>query len=342
MKLSLTSPKLSVAIFAAAALFSGAVSAQVADPTLIDRELARGIDFRSKDFEGCLGKPSCTVNGLTISAERQTDDGLDWVPATLYWDPVDGFGILDGAQNDEIDIDERVTVVFNNGAEPLGKIWLSDLFLGEEARYSAAGNNKVELVPDDVEVAGVGLWSAGIEQSRFNITGKVEMPDKSFNQYVSESFLEDGDLRRRLLINNNIITVLAAGEGTGDNAIEISKVIGQVDAEKRRIFEGIETIEIDLSTILAGFRGTIMFLEGTRNFDMIKRLSENPAAWDALRAGAKRERSIGARSNGELGVMVTEDFPVDKVMFFSPFDSSNDFSVAGILTRQELSDVSKQ
>lgn len=330
-----------LAALAAIGLFGGPAGAQAADPALIDRELAGGFDFRSDAYSGCRNVPSCTVNGLTISAERQTSDGLSWIAAQLYWDPVDGIGILDGAQHDEVDIDERLTVEFAAGTGPLRKIWFSDLFLGEDVRYGAAGNNTVEDVPDDVEVAGVALWSAGAEVLRFNVIGEIELPDHPFNQYISGQFLEDGDLRRRLLINNDIITVLSAGEGTGSSAIEINVVLGEVDKDKRGIFDGVETIEIDLSTILAGFHGTIMFPLGSHNFDMIQKLVTDPAALAALRASAVRERSVGTWSNGELGIETAADFPVDKVVFFSPFDSSNDFSIAGLLTKEVITDATK-
>lgn len=339
MQASPTLPALCLAVFAGPFLLAGAAAAQSPGTSLIDRELAQGTDFRSQAYSVCMEKPSCKVGGLTLSAERETVDGLGWEPAALYWDPIDGIGILDGAQNDEIDIDERLTVESDKGLDPLGKIWLSDLFLGEEKRYGARGNDKVEGVPDDVEVAGIALWSGQTERARFTVSGEVALPDLPFNQFVSSAFLEDGDLRRRLLINNDIITVLSAGAGTGANAIGINTALGEVDQAKRGIFDGIETVEIDLSSILAGFRGTIMFLQGTHNFETVKQLSATPAAWTALRQEAMRERSVGDWSNGELGFAVTEDVPVDKIVFFSPFDSSNDFSVAGFITRKELVNV---
>ncbi|WP_097069747.1 hypothetical protein [Rhodobacter maris] len=343
-KMKPSHPSLSVLPIALAGLclLADPLCAQDADPSLIDRELAHGIDLRSNAFARCMGLPSCTVDGLTLSAERETVDGLGWQPAALYWDPIDGIGILDGAQNDEIDIDERLTVQSDTALTSLGRIWLSDLFLGEEKRYGALGNDKIEGVPDDVEVAGIALWSGQKEQARFIVTGKDVLPEDPFNQHVSGTFLEDGDLRRRLLLNNDIITVLSAGRGTGANAIAISTALGEVDQAKRGIFDGVETVEIDLSSILAGFRGTIMFLQGTHNFDAVQRLAATPSAWNVLRQDAVRDRSVGDWSNGELGVAIKEDAPTDKIVFFSPFDSSNDFSVAGFVTRKDLIHVAQQ
>ncbi|ARE41241.1 hypothetical protein RGUI_3100 [Rhodovulum sp. P5] len=312
------------------ALSGTRVSAQQDGRALIDRELFGALDFRSRSFEACADRPVCVVGNVTVTAERQTEDGASWTPARLYWDPVDGLGITDGAQNDEVDIDERLSIRF---AAPvrIRKIWLSDLFLGEEKRYGAAGNDRVEGVPDDVEVAGIALASEGREILNFTVKGEVELPDHQFNQNVSTLFLEDGDLRRRLLIDNDVITVIADGTGAGGAALSLRIPLGQVDADKRGVFEGVETVEIDLSTILSGFRNARMFLAGTQNFDLLKALSFDPDGLAELRETAIRQRAAGDWSNGELGVELSDKFEVDTVRFFAPFDSSNDFSVAGII-----------
>ena len=75
-------------------------TAQEAAAALIDQDLSAQIDFRSLAFGLCFSQPTCTVEGVTITAERRDVAGDGWVPALIYWDPMDGLGVLEGGQNE--------------------------------------------------------------------------------------------------------------------------------------------------------------------------------------------------------------------------------------------------
>ncbi|MDO6728047.1 hypothetical protein Q4544_13995 [Cognatishimia sp. 1_MG-2023] len=296
----------------------------------IDSELRSHLDFRSLLFRSCLGQHECTVGDISLRAMRLRDDNETWGQATLYWDPIDGIGVQDGAQNDEIDFDERLEIRF---AQPqtVAKVWYSDLFHTEDRRYGSFATDRVQNEPEDAEIAGMTLVAAGQEFGTETFSATDRLPWASFNQEVSVRFQENGDLRRRVIIQNEIVTVLAPS-GTSDREdLLLQNPVGTIDKDKRAIFEGTETFEIDLAGILTEFHGTNLFAVGTNNFDLIERIAANEAELNNLRLVAERKRTSIQMSNGEVGAELLNATGIDGLNFFAPFDASNDFSVAGII-----------
>lgn len=300
-----------------------------ADRGTIDRELASHIDFRAYDYASCLAKSECTVAALTLTAERFEEKSSEWLPARFYWDPVDGLGVQDGAQNDEIDFDERIRVTFS---EPVNirAVWLSDLFHTEDRRYGSSDTSQVIDAPEDAELAGITLTRDGIDLETVLVAAGDRLPWASFNQEVSPRFLEQGDMRRRVVINEDRITLVVPGK---DRIQFLKKILelDQIDDKKQKLFEGLETVDIDLTTILAEFQDAPLFAVGTSNFELVKGMASSAEVADRIRAQAEKKRVSINMSNGEI--RWTSDAPVlvDSVTFLAPFDASNDFSVAGIV-----------
>ncbi len=300
----------------------------------IDQELRQEIDFRALIFRGCLGQTECTVGDITLRASRLDDDGLTWNQATLYWDPIDGIGIQDGAQNDEIDFEERLEVRFA-APRTVSKIWYSDLFHTEDRRYGSYLTDRVEGEPVDAEIAGLGYVIDNEEVRKQTFAATDRLPWAQFNQEVSLNFKENGDLRRRVIIQDENITVLAPSGTSTELDLLLENPIGTIDKDKRSIFEGVETVEIDLTPILAEFHGTNLFAVGTNNFDAVQQIANNEQALENLRLIAERKRNSINMSNGEVGAELTDAKRLDGLTFFAPFDASNDFSVAGIIFAPE-------
>lgn len=313
-----------------AALFvsTGAASAQTG--AVVDIELASQIDFRADAFRPCFDQLRCTVGNVTVHAERRTPNGLAWEPAKIYWDPVDGIGIQDGGQNDEIDFDERLFVTFET-AQTVEKVWLSDLFRDEDGRYGSGETDRIEGVFEDAEAAAITLSLDGAAQTTVLIEADDRLPFTQFNEEVSLEFDEDGDLRRRIVIASENVRIVAPGvDGRGRIGPE-QFTIGQIDPEKKSIFDGLETVEIDITSILEEFDQAEMFDFGTLNFDYIRSLTEDPAALNALRTTAETKRTTIDLSNGEVAWTFETPTPATQLEFIAPFDASNDYSVAGII-----------
>jgi hypothetical protein len=107
--------------------------------------------------------------------------------------------------------------------------------------------------------------------------------------------------------------------------------IGRIDKDLRSIFDGVETVEIDLGEILAQFHNAPFFVEGTRNFEVIRDWARSADMTQQIRATAESKRTSIDVSNGEIRWELGEPLMVDNVTFIAPFDASNDYSVAGIL-----------
>ncbi len=315
-------------------LLGGGQMAQAQSLSQIDQDLRQAIDFRALAYRECLGQHECTIGEVSLRATRLNDDGETWSEATLYWDPIDGIGIQDGAQNDEIDFEERLEIRFE-APQQVQSIWYSDLFHSEDRRYGSYLTDRVENEPVDTEIAGLGLVVGDAEIRRATFSARDRLPWSPFNQEVSLDFIENGDLRRRVVIQDETIMVMAPrGTSTELDAL-LENPIGKVDREKRSIFEGVETVEIDLLPILAEFHGTSLFAVGTRNFDLVQRVANNEQALRNLRRIAEYKRSTIDMSNGELRMDLEETTALDGLTFFAPFDASNDFSVAGLIFAQE-------
>lgn len=305
--------------------------AALAEPrAVVDIELASQIDFRADAFRGCFDTLRCTVGEVTVHAERRTPDGLSWEPALLYWDPIDGIGIQDGGQNDEIDFDERLFVTFAS-PQTVEKIWLSDLFHTEDGRYGSGDTDRIEDVAEDAEAAAITVSLDDVPQTTVLVEADDRLPFVQFNEEVTIEFDEDGDLRRRVVISNEDVRIVAPGvDGRGRIGPE-QFTIGKIDPEKKSIFDGLETVEIDITGILQEFEQAEMFDFGTLNFDYIRSLSEDPEALNQLRTTAEVKRTTVDLSNGEVAWTFETPTPATRLEFIAPFDASNDYSVAGII-----------
>jgi hypothetical protein len=308
----------------------------------ITSDLAGQLDFRDTSFRVCFEQPSCTVNGLRIVAERLGDDGEQWGPADIYWDPVDGFGVLGGGQDDEIDFDERLTISFPE-PQRVARVWLSDLF-AEEHRHYGQRLTVPEALSDDVEVAGMALLSGSEAISTATVVGRAPLPDTSFNQQVWTAFTNDGDLNRRVVIVGDVIQVSIPNVGEDGRDLFLTVPIGEYDSEKLGIFEGVETVEIEFASLLPSFNAAPVYAAGSHNAQMIEELLDNLPALESMRLAANQraseltpqlvslqgQTSVGS-DNGEVVVAASPETPVTAIRFFAPFGTSNDFSVAGFV-----------
>ncbi len=294
----------------------------------IDVELANGIDFRNLAFSDCLNRTECSVGDVTIIAQRRVDQNAEWLSAPIYWDPIDGIGVQDGAQNDEIDIDERVLVRFADKSN-LDRIWLSDLFMNEDRRYGSSQTDLISGEPEDAEVAGLSFLADGTELLNITVSGESRLPWAQFNQEVDVRIREDGDLRRRIVVNDDVVTVVIPGDD-----LTLQTPLGVNDAEKQGLFDGLETVELDISDLLAEFNNAALFEVGTKNFELINAIAQDPDNLAAMLRTAQEKRTSIRMSNGEVGFDVDSSLSIEEIAFFSPFDASNDFSIAGIVLRK--------
>lgn len=294
----------------------------------IDSELSAGIDFRQSAFSVCLGQTECSVAGLSVLGQRRLTQESDWISAPIYWDPIDGLGIEDGAQNDEIDVDERLLVRFD-APQTLDRIWLSDLFISEDRRYGASGTDLVVDQPEDAEIAAMSFSIDGVDIVNLTVAGDSRLPWAQFNQEVDVRFREDGDLRRRIVVNDDIVTVVIPGVD-----IVLQTPTGETPDDKQGLFEGLETIELDLTELLAEFNDAPLFEQGTENFELVRAIAEDPDNLAEIIRVAQNKRTSIRMSNGEVGITIDPTMEVDEIAFTAPFDASNDFSVAGIVIKQ--------
>lgn len=294
----------------------------------IDRELSEGIDFRTLAFSQCLDRTTCSADGVTIIAQRREDADSEWMSAPIYWDPIDGIGVQDGAQNDEIDIDERILVRFDEAVN-LDRIWLSDLFINEDRRYGSSDTDLVIGEPEDAEIAALSFMADGIDIANITVAGEVRLPWAQFNQEIDVRFREDGDLRRRIVVNGDIVTVVVPGAD-----IVLQTPVTANDKAKQGLFDGLETVELDITDLLAEFNQAALFEVGTRNFELINAIAQDPENLSRLYEIAQDKRVSIQMSNGEVGFDVDPTLGIEEIAFFSPFDASNDFSVAGVILRK--------
>lgn len=308
----------------AAVIAAGHANAQDAGNTSIDVDLLGQLDFRAPEFKVCFDQETCQVGGVKISGFRLDTETQDFEPAALYWDPIDGLGVTQGGQNDEIDFDERIVVEFQENRS-ISRVWLSDLFISEHRRYGG-----VSVSGKDEEHARMELLLNGETVGDIRMSGKVDLPGDPFDVLVSANLLEAGDLRRRVTVDDETLLLIVPGGETGsDIVIDISQ--GAVDDEKKDIFEGIPTVEIDITGLLSEFIDAPLFAGGTHNAQQILAILENDAALEQMRAAARDTRMVSDRSNGEIGTVLDAPVTVDSLIFYAPFDTSNDFSVAGVV-----------
>lgn len=291
----------------------------------IDDSLAGQIDFRSLEFEACLDAPSCTVNGVTISAVRQGPDGASSA-ANLYWDPIDGIGVKGGGQNDEIDFDEQLIVKLAKPSS-VTTVWLSDLFLSEAVHYGgrAAGTS-------DSETAVVSLSRAGKPAAQLVLNGDASLPSRNFNTMVSRRFRDNGDLLQRVMVRGNKIAIQSAS-GYRSAALQ-PRSEGVDPAKKAAIFDGAQTYEIETDRLLALIDGATLYAVGKVNADQVERVATTREGLMKLRETGKVLRKTGNVSNGEISGALPQAVSADTIVFSAPFGSSNDYSVAGLVVSQ--------
>lgn len=288
----------------------------------IDEALDGQLDFRRTAYAVCIDLPTCEVAGVTVTAERQVGDGDVWVPATLYWDPVDGFGVQGGNQNDEIDVDERLVVEFSSPVQTRG-IWLSDVFISEAGRYQTVNANA-----EDAEVADFEMFRGNAPVLQARMSGQIDLPRDPFNGLFPEAFVEDGDLLNRLLIGtDNISIYMPDPDGTG----VVTLPLGDIDREKQAIFAGVETVDIPIAELLGGATNITVFKAGSENAARILAARDNLASLEKLRIDATNARRVGSIPNGEIGWYSGNGIAVDRIVFTSEPLTSNDYSIAGIV-----------
>ncbi|NEX45857.1 hypothetical protein [Pseudotabrizicola algicola] len=304
-------------------LCAGAAHAQTI-PAKIDRDLENQIDFRVTDFGVCLEQHTCTVGGVTLSAFRQTASG-EAAPATLYWDPIDGIGILGGGQNDEIDFDETLVVKFDRNVDVSG-IWLSDLFEAEAQRYGAR-----PTAGSDGEVAQVDLRRSGASQAQVIVNAEEELPARMFNTSVAPSvFSGRGDLLKRVVVSEESVVSLVSAEGTR-NLGNMTGGTGLEDADKRELFAGLPTVEIDTGRLLSLIDGVVLLPAGEENAGRVANLVKGGTSLSNLYSAGKTFRASSDVSNGEVANYFETAISTDEIVFSAPFSTSNEFSVAGIM-----------
>ncbi|QEE36009.1 hypothetical protein FTO60_09975 [Octadecabacter sp. SW4] len=327
--------------FILSALFFAAQSSVVyaqSSTALIDRQLLDQIDFRDAAFSVCFEQRSCEVGvsiprsssndplELTVAVAAERDTGIleGWQPAELYWDPVDGFGVLGGGQNDEIDFNERLTISLS---EPLNiqGMWFSDMFIGEQSNYGVSYTEQ-----EDLEAADVVASLTGVMVFERRVTGQVVVPDDPFNVVVSDDFVEGGDARNRVLIDEGIVTFLIEDETQGSPRI-IRAAVGEIDPSKLDIFAGAEIVDIDPATLLGETEFAPLLAAGLRNQLMMERMVTNQINLAAWHTEASRQRLISSVPNGEVGTVLNVATTVDQLVFSAELMTSNDYSVAGLV-----------
>lgn len=292
----------------------------------IDKALNSSLDFRSTAFEPCLAEVTCEVAGITLIAERLVEPGV-WDAAEIYWDPIDGVGILGGRQNDEIDVDERLTLIFDREVEVSG-LWLSDLFIGEAARYE----NR-PLTTEDTETARFELFFGVDRLLEARVNGMFELPEETFESSFTDMFDDGGDLLNRVLINEDTITVYAPGQSS-DQAVTLP--IGDVDPAKKALFGEETTSTQSIAGLLGNAREVAAFEAGSSNAKRLLAIRNNLQELEALRVEAQIQRLVGDAENGELGWYRPEPVTVDRIVFTADPQTSNDYSIAGIVVKDDV------
>jgi hypothetical protein len=215
------------------------------------------------------------------------------------------------------------------GPTTVGKVWFSDLFASEDDDYGASESGGGV----NFETAAMQLINGGAISQTLTVNGEVDMPDDPFNENVWSAFLEDGDLFRRVVIQGQSVTVQVPSLTDNNTEVINFYAIGSVDPAKRAIFEDVETVEVDLTTILQNFNNVPVYAAGTVNADRVQAILAKATELEAVRTDAVAKRSIGDWPNGEIGAELAAATALDGITFFSPFGSSNEFSVAGLVIR---------
>jgi len=154
---------LKTVLFGASALSIALAGPIQAVSLLEDATMGTIIDFKDERFAVCRGETRCTVEGLTVQAfkfpgEAAGDPSMGQ-PGTLYWDDADGFGVMGGGQDDEIDPDELIVIEF---AESwfVKEVRLSDLYFDPSGRDSENGEKAIlSLITDAGAMEAIAVTS---------------------------------------------------------------------------------------------------------------------------------------------------------------------------------------
>ncbi|SMY10362.1 hypothetical protein [Flavimaricola marinus] len=315
---------------AAVASASGTAAQQ---SSTIDEQLAQNIDLRDARFGACFRLPICEVDGLRILAWHRHSDWEDWHAAFLHWDPIDGIGVLEGGQDDEIDYNERIIIEFPHQQNVYG-IWLSDLFINEGKHYAAnATANETQVIADSAEIAGFEFRLNGNVERRLSVSGNLDLPDFSFNQRVApDVFSEGGDLRQRLVFRDGEILVLSASlNSRGDRQLLSTVPVTELDPEKQGLFAGQDGVEYDISALMSDGLEFMLEDDNHRNIDRINAILEDQTMLMQISSEARIARTTGSIPNGEVLASWDEPVAATSVMFHALAGTSNDFSIAGIM-----------
>lgn len=313
------------------------MSAVAQERAEVDVDLLNQLDFRDVSFRSCFDQTTCTVGNVTVEAFRQDAITQEWLPTEIYWDPIDGLGVLGGAQNDEIDVDERLVINFADPME-VNRLWLSDLFISEHGRYGGFNS-----FTENIEFANVEFYDATDESvMQMQISGIVNLPRDPFNETVRAAdpnkpgsaevypWRELGDMRRRVSLTNDEI-ILYYPDDSSRRGQFLRIPIGDIDPEKKIIFAGLETVEIDILPLLLALDGAALFEAGTANADRIRSIIEEPALLSSLQNNAQIRRVVGTRDNGEVAGILEQPILTSMITIEAPLTTSNDFSVAGLV-----------
>lgn len=302
--------------------------------TPIDRDLASALDFRNNRYSGCFGQSVCTVDGLTVRASRLPSTGGTWGEAQLYWDPVDGFGVLGGGQDDEIDIDESVTIEFD-APTPIHIIWLTDLFVDEGKRYSRQEDEEVLVrAQGDAEVANIDLFNTDQLVRQLEVTGDLALPNLSFNSTLAPELFQTGeDLRKRLVIEDGQVVMLEAvreADANGGNGATVVRLnessVGTIDPDKVGAFRDIDSPANALDLIEEYSRplDVEIYPEGSGNARRISELLDDSQVLEDLYLAAEIGRSVGNVPNGEVSAHLGAAVRVNRIVFNVTTRTSND------------------
>jgi len=305
-------------------------SAYAQNASLIDTQLDGQLDFRSTDFKGCFKKTTCTVDGYEIFAYHRLSSQEPWLPAPIYWDPVDGVGVLGGGQDDEIDFNERLVV---NLPSPriISSVWLSDLFIEEQKRY-ALDNDEV-VSPSNFETAGITLFKNTDVLTTFYVNGQVRLPDDPFNKSVNDQiFVENGDMNNRLIVDGLTASLIVPGAGAEGKTAIVPVVIGKVEQAKKDLFKDGQVQQYDLSQLFPKGSEILLYPELSSNAASMAKMIDNQDALAGLRDAAMAGRLVSNVSNGEVGAILNDVGLTTSIEFTAPPGrTSNDFSVGGLV-----------
>lgn len=299
----------------------------------IDADLARGFDFRSILYRPCYGLETCTVGTLEIIPQARLSEEDPWDVAELYWDPIDGLGVLGGGQDDEIDFNERIII---RSTEPidLEKVWLTDLFIGEIKRYwGYQGDLRREV---DYESARIQLDPEQPSFEEHEVSGVVILPPDPFNEAIDGGiFIEPGDIHDRLIIDGPRALLLVFDPVfNGTRTIVGTFLLDQIDAGKLNLFADGDILEFDLREIF-GETEVVELFDPAHNAGKMAGILDQTERLLGLRFAAEVRRGVGDIPNGEVVTEFLEPQSVYELVFFAPAGTSNDFSIGGLRIAEE-------